>query len=136
MATRNIKCSACGFKGKVEAHDTVKVVPASEIFKNLGKDSSTGFIHVRCPSCNEDLAVDPLRAMAARQMVGHPEHSIESGEAHGSNRNVSIIWGIVCLSVAFFIFIKFSGWWTYIVGGILLFLGWAFFTSHGKQARW
>ena len=26
--------------------------------------------------------------------------------------------------VAFFIFVKFSGWWTYIVGGILLMLAW------------
>lgn len=124
MVTRDIKCGACGFEGKVEAHDTVNLVPESQIFKNLGKDSSTGFLHFNCPSCNEDLAVDPLKAIAARQMVGYPESSIESGKAHGSKRHVPIIWGIVCLIVAFFIFVKFSGWWTYLVGGIFLMLAW------------
>jgi hypothetical protein len=38
MVTRDIKCGACGFEGKVEAHDTVSKVPESQIFKNLGKD--------------------------------------------------------------------------------------------------
>ena len=124
MVTRDIKCGACGFEGKVEAHDTVNVASESEIFKNLGKDSSTGFLHFSCPSCNEDLAVDPLKAVAARQMVGYPETSIASEKAQRSNRHVPIIWGIVCLIGAFFIFVKFSGWWTYIVGGLLLMLGW------------
>ena len=124
MVTRNIKCGTCGFEGKIEAHDTVNAVPESEIFKNLGKDSSTGFLHFSCPSCNEDLAVDPLKAVAAKQIVGHPETSISSGKAQRANRYVPIIWGIVCLIGAFFIFVKFSGWWTYIVGGLLLMLGW------------
>lgn len=124
MVTRDIKCGACGLVGKVEAHDTVNVVPESEIFKNLGKDSSTGFLHFSCPSCNEDLAVDPLKAIAARQMVGYPESSIAARNAQRANRHVPIIWGTVCLIAAFFIFVKLSGWWTYIVGGILLLLAW------------
>lgn len=123
MFTRDMKCGACGFEGKVEAHDTVNVVPESEIFKNLGKDSSTGFLHFSCPSCNEDLAVDPLKAIAVRQMVGYPETFIASGRAERSNRYVPIIWGIVCLIGAFFIFIKFTGE-LIIVGGILLMVGW------------
>lgn len=122
MVTRNIKCGSCGFEGKIEAHDTVNVVPESEIFKNLGKDSSTGFLHFSCPSCNEDLAVDPLKAIAARQIVGHPETFIASGKAQRANRHVPIIWGIVCLIGAFFIFVKFSGGGL-IVGGLLLMLG-------------
>ena len=120
MVTRNIKCGACGFEGKVEAHDTVNIVSESQIFKNLGKDSSTGFLHFSCPSCNEDLAVDPLKAITARQMVGYPESYI----AKRSNRHVPVIWGLICLVVAIFIYIKFTGWWTYIVGGILLMLAW------------
>ncbi len=124
MVTRDIKCGACGFEGKVEAHDTVNVVSEAQIFKNLGKDSSTGFLHFICPSCNEDLAVDPLKAIASRQMVGYPESSMASGRSQRSNRYVPIIWGIVYLIAAFFIFTKFSGWWTYIVGGILLMLAW------------
>jgi hypothetical protein len=124
MVTRNIKCGACGFEGKLEAHDTVNIVPESQIFKNLGKDSSTGFLHFSCPSCNEDLAVDPLKAIAARQLVGYPESSIASRKARGSNRHVPISWGIVGLIAAFFIFVKFGGWWTYILGGILLMLAW------------
>ncbi len=124
MVTRDIKCAACGFEGKVEAHDTVNVVSEAQIFKNLGKDSSTGFLHFSCPSCNEDLAVDPLKAIAARHMVGYPESSMASGRAQRSKRYVPIIWGIVCLIAAFFIFVKFSGWWTYIVGAILLMMAW------------
>jgi hypothetical protein len=124
MVTRDIKCGTCGFEGKVEAHDTVNIVPESQMFKNLGKDSSTGFLHFSCPSCKEDLAVDPFKAIAARQMVGHPESSIASRSGQRSNRHVPIIWGIVCLIAAFFIFVKFSDWWTYIVGGILLMLAW------------
>ncbi len=124
MITRDIKCGSCNFEGKVEAHDTVNVVHESKIFKNLGKNSSTGFLHFSCPSCNEDLAVDPLKAIAARQMVGYPESSAASGKAQGSNRHVPIIWGIVYLIGVFFIFVIFSGWWTYIVGGILLILAW------------
>jgi hypothetical protein len=37
MFTRDIKCGSCGHEGKVEAHDTVNVVRASEIFEVLGK---------------------------------------------------------------------------------------------------
>ena len=125
MVTRDIKCGACGFEGKVEAHDTVNVVSKRQIFKNLGKDAATGFLHFSCPSCNEDLAVNLLKAIAARQMVGYPETSIASGNDQRSNRHVPIIWGIVYLIGAFFIIVKFSGWWTYIVGGFLLMLGWA-----------
>lgn len=123
MITRNIKCGACGFEGKVEAHDIVGAVPESEIFKTLGKDSSTGFLHFRCPSCSEDLAVDPLKAIVAKQMVGYSEISL-SMSSHQSNRHVPILWGIASLIGAFFIFIKFSGWWTYLVGGLLLMWGW------------
>lgn len=122
MDTRDIKCGACGFKGKVEAHDTVNVFSDAQIFKNLGKDSSTGFLHFSCPSCNKDLAVDPLKAITSRPMVGYPESPIASGTVYRSNRHVPIIWGIVYLIVAFFIFVKFSSWWTYIIGGILLIL--------------
>jgi len=122
--TRNIKCGACGYKGKVEAHDTVNVFPESEIFKNLGKDSSTGFLHFRCPSCNEDLAVDPLNAIAAKQMVGYRESLITLKKVQRSNRHMPIIWGIICLIAAIFIFVKFRGWWTYLVGGLLLMLAW------------
>ena len=57
-------------------------------------------------------------------MVGYPESSIASGKAQGSNRHVPIIWGIVCLIATFFIFVKFSGWWTYVMGGILFMLAW------------
>jgi hypothetical protein len=70
------------------------------------------------------LAIDPLKAIGATQMVGYPETFIASGRAARSNRYVPIIWGVVCLIGAFYIFIKFSGWWTYILGGILLMLGW------------
>lgn len=73
MFTRSIKCEVCGFKGKIEAHDTVGKVPASEIFKLLGKDPSTGMIHFRCPSCKEDFAVNPTKFISARKMLSHPQ---------------------------------------------------------------
>ncbi|MCK4911637.1 MAG: hypothetical protein KAR83_08330 [Thermodesulfovibrionales bacterium] len=124
MFTREMKCGACGFEGKVEAHDTVNVVLESQIFMNLGKDSSTGYLHFSCPSCNEDLAVDPLKVISVKQMVGYPASYKTSGIVKHSNRHVPIIWGIAYLVIAAFIFLKFSGWWTYIVGGILLMLAW------------
>lgn len=72
MVTRNIKCAGCGYDGKVEAHDTVDVTHESNIFKVLGKDPSTGFLYFRCPSCNEEIAVDPLKAIGAKQIIGFP----------------------------------------------------------------
>jgi hypothetical protein len=123
MVTRDIKCGACGFEGKVEAHDTVSKVPESQIFKNLGKDPS-GFLHFKCPSCNKHLSADPLKIITAKQIVGYPKSYIPPRIANQPKRHVPIIWGIIYLTVALFIFIKFSGWWTYIVEGILLMLAW------------
>lgn len=60
----------CGFEGKIEAHDTINLVPESDIFKLLGKDSFTGFIHFSCPSCNADLSVDPLKVICKKQIIG------------------------------------------------------------------
>lgn len=122
MVTRNIKCAGCGYEGKVEAHDTVDVTQEFNLFKTLGKDPSTGFLYFRCPSCNEDIAVDPLKAIAAKQMLGFPPSKLTSGKSGRSNRHVPIIWGLVSLIAAIFIVVKFIGWWTYIVGGILLMM--------------
>jgi len=62
----------CEFEGKVEARDTVGVVPENEIFKSLGKDTNTGYLLLRCPSCGKDIAVDPLKAFRSRKMKGYP----------------------------------------------------------------
>jgi len=122
MVTRNIKCAGCGYEGKVEAHDTVGVTQDSNIFKTLGKDPSTGFLYFRCPSCNEDIAVDPFKAIAAKQMLGFPPSKLSSSKVGRSNIHVPIILGLVSLIAAIFIVVKFNGWWTYIVGGILLMM--------------
>ena len=79
MITNNIKCAGCGHVGKVEAHNTVGVTNQSDIFQMLGKDSSTGFLYFKCPSCDEDLAVDPLKAIATKQMVGYPSSQVALG---------------------------------------------------------
>ena len=124
MVTRNIKCVGCGHKGKVEAHDTVHVTQESSIFKTLGKDPSTGFLYFRCPSCNEDIVVDPLKAIAAEHMLGFPPSKSSSVKKGRSNRHVPIIWGLVSLIAAIFIVVTFDGWWTYLVGGFLLMVAW------------
>ena len=124
MITKNIKCAGCGHEGKVEAHDTVSVTNQSDIFQTLGKDPSTGFLYFRCPSCNEDVAVDPLKAIATKQMVGYPPSQMVAEESRHSNRHVPIIMGFLSLSVAILIIVKFSGWWIYLVGGILIMFGW------------
>jgi len=132
MYTRSIKCGACGYEGKAEAHDTVNAVPEYEIFRYLGKDSSKGYFYYSCPSCKEDLAV------AARQMFGHnPETFIASGKAKRSNRHVPIIYGIGGLLgaifmflLSIFIYVQPGGWWTYtyiatyIAVVFLLMYGW------------
>ena len=79
MITNNIKCAGCGHVGKAEAHSTVGVTNQSDIFQMLGKDSSTGFLYFKCPSCDEDLAVDPLKAIATKQMVGYPSSQVALG---------------------------------------------------------
>ncbi len=72
MVTRNIKCMGCEFEGKVEAHDTVGILSTDKIFKVLGKDTNTGYILLRCPSCGENIAVDPLKSFFGRNMKGYP----------------------------------------------------------------
>ena len=124
MITNNIKCAGCGHVGKVDAHNTVSVTNQSDIFQMLGKDSSTGFLYFKCPLCDEDLAVDPLKAIATKQMVGYPSSQVVLGESRHSNRYVPIIVGIFNLSVAILIFVYFSGWWTYLIGGFLIMFGW------------
>ncbi|GMT47134.1 MAG: hypothetical protein IEMM0007_0700 [bacterium] len=132
MATRNIKCAGCGHEGKVEAHDTISTTPESDIFKTLGKDSSTGFLHFICPSCNEDLSVDPFKVIMASQIIGKPSNyspsssspAPDSSASPQTGRHVPIIWGLIYLAAAIFIFAKFTGWWTYIVGGLLFMLAW------------
>ena len=124
MITRNIKCGACGHEGKVEAHDTIEVVPKSEIFLNLGKDSSTGFMHFQCPSCNEDLAVDPFKVLGSSQILGKPQSITAGIEQEKGKRHVPFIWGAVYILIALFILYRFDGWWTYIVCGVLAMLAW------------
>jgi hypothetical protein len=41
-----------------------------------------------------------------------------------SNRWVPLIWGIISLITIIVILVRFSGWWTYIVGGLLLAFAW------------
>ena len=82
MVTRNIKCMGCEFEGKVEARDTVGVVPDNEIFKSLGKDTNTGYLLLRCPSCRRNISVDPLKAFLSRRMKGYPVNKEESIEEH------------------------------------------------------
>jgi hypothetical protein len=62
----------CAFEGKVEAHDTVGILPTDKIFKVLGKDAKTGYILLHCPSCGENIAVDPLKSFFGGKMKGYP----------------------------------------------------------------
>jgi hypothetical protein len=67
----------CEFDGKVEANDTVGVVPETEIFKSLGK-SDTGYLLFRCPSCGQIVEVDPLKTFLSRKMKGYPVNKEET----------------------------------------------------------
>ena len=68
-ATRRIRCGSCKHEGVVEAHDTQES-PPDRVFKLLGKDES-GYLHVRCPACDADLAASPI-AWLARGSMGLP----------------------------------------------------------------
>lgn len=116
MVTRNIRCGACGFEGKIEAHDTVNVVPESEILKNLGKDSSTDYLHSRCPVCGAVLDLDPVKMLVPGQWTGRTAGS-------RSQRYVPIISGLIYSTAAFLLFVVGS-WWAFLVGGILAMFGW------------
>lgn len=123
MFPKNIKCAGCGHRGKVDSHDTVGATNEVDIFQTLGKCSSSGFLYFKCPSCGEDIAVDPLETIATKKMVGYTPTQMATGKAPHSNRHVPIIMGIIGLTFAFCIIIKFNGWWPYTVGGILAMFG-------------
>jgi hypothetical protein len=72
MITRNVTGGSCRPEGQVEEHDTINIVPESELFK----DSSTGYIHLRCPSCKADLAVDPLKVIGASEMIDYTKRNM------------------------------------------------------------
>ena len=55
-------------------------------------------------------------------MVGYSNSA--SGQVQQTKRYVPVIWGAVYLLAALVILIKFSGLWTYIVGGVLFMLAW------------
>jgi hypothetical protein len=116
--TRNIRCTACGFNGKIEAHDTVGSFPENQIFKNLGKDSSTGFMHFLCPACNTDLVVDPLKVFGADTIVGYDAYLPPS-----RRRAVPLVWGLLSVALAFFFILYFASWWGYLLSGLFLLIG-------------
>jgi hypothetical protein len=72
MLTHDIKCGSCGREGKMDAYNVVYILPQSERFQFLARDSSSGFMHFRCPSCKVDLVVDPVNVIDASQIVGYP----------------------------------------------------------------
>jgi hypothetical protein len=72
MITRNVTGDSCRPEGQMEEHDTINIVPESELFK----DSSTGYIHFRCPSCKAHLAVDPLKVIGAIQMIDYTKRNM------------------------------------------------------------
>ena len=46
-----------------------------------------------------------------------------------SNRKIAVIWGFIYIIGAIAIYVNYSGWWTHIVGGLLIGLAWMAFTS-------
>jgi predicted RNA-binding Zn-ribbon protein involved in translation (DUF1610 family) len=114
MITRDIKCSSCGVEGKIQAHDTIKATPAEQIFRLLGKDSSTGFLHFQCPSCGADLTVDPFIMIGGGTVTGR-----------GSNRRyVPIITGLLFIAGSLYLAIGVGTWWSLILGALCLMFGW------------
>jgi len=122
MATKNIKCAVCNFEGKIEEQNAVDVTQESNLFKALGQNRSNGLVYFKCPSCNEDIAVEPFKALS-KNMIGFPPSQPTSEISSRSNRYVPIIIGLVCIIAAILIVVNFRGWWTYIVGGLLFMLG-------------
>ena len=72
MITRNVTGDSCRPEGQVEGHNRIDIVPESELLK----DSCTGYIHFRCPSCKADLAVDPLKVIGASQMIDYTKRDM------------------------------------------------------------
>lgn len=114
MISREIKCGTCGTEGKVQAHDTVGTTPPEQLFRLLGKDRSTGYIHVQCPTCSSDLAVDPVIMLSGGAVIGH-------GRNH---RYVPIIFGLVFIAAGVFLAIGVGKWWSILLGALCLMFGW------------
>lgn len=106
--SRKVTCKKCGSQGVVEVHDT-QHYPKEKIFKLLGKDDE-GYIHLKCPSCKTDNSYSPYEFLGSKSK-------------NGNGRGSALIVGAIYVIAALFIVFKFGGWWTYIVGGILLMMG-------------
>jgi hypothetical protein len=113
--SRDIRCSGCGHQGKVQAHDTVGVVPDDQIFRLLGKDSSTGLLHFQCPSCAADLTVNPMQMLSGGRAIGRAS----------SRRYVPIVWGLLILGLGLYLAIGVGRWWSIALAAVCLMFGWA-----------
>jgi hypothetical protein len=41
-----------------------------------------------------------------------------------TNRHVPLIIGGICIAAAFWLVLAFTGWWRYVLGTVLLMIGW------------
>jgi hypothetical protein len=80
----------------------INIVPESELFK----DSSTGYIHFRCPSCNADLAVDPLKVIGASEMI---DYQISNRSSDDTERNMTYPTIIVAIGIVLALVILYRG---------------------------
>ena len=79
MITGDIKCGGCGYEGKVEANDTVREHPEESLFKLIGKDPE-GYIHVKCPKCQDDLTIDSSKGFFSGKITGVSKKKSEDSQ--------------------------------------------------------
>lgn len=79
-----------------------------------------------CSECKKKYKLDMPNYILARStsfrdaVKTHPDYVDFSGE---TNRHVPWIMGLVALGLAIWIVIYFTGWWTYLLGAVLLIFG-------------
>ena len=73
MYNGQIECLVCGDKGHIEIRGLTDKLPEFELFRQLGHNAFTGYMHFRCPRCNALLQVDPVEVLGAETIRGFPE---------------------------------------------------------------
>lgn len=89
MSSKIIQCLACGDKGHIEIKGMRDKMPESRIFRHLGHNAFTGYMHFLCPYCSTLLRVDPIEVLGEGGIRGVPENGIppdyifKTGLIHG-----------------------------------------------------
>ncbi len=72
MLTRNIECRGCHTEGEIEIVWLAPQARPDRRFKYIGYHEFTGDMCFRCPSCQQDVVVNPMETLGPGKIQGIP----------------------------------------------------------------